>query len=701
MKLILVESPTKSRTLERFLGKEYKVLASGGHIRDLPKSKLGVDTEKNFEPNYIIPKEKKKTISSLKKEVEKAKEVILSTDPDREGEAISWHLKEALNLSSYKRVTFQEITKSAIEEALKNPGEIKKDLVDAQQARRVLDRLVGYNLSPFLWRKLFRGLSAGRVQSVALKIIVEREREIESFKPQDYWIIDALFKSFSARLSHIEGEKIEKPGITKKEIAKESEEDLKEAKYKILSIKEKEQKRNPPPPFTTSTLQQEAFRRMGYSSSFTMRVAQNLYERGLITYHRTDSLSLSNESRKKAKEVIEKEYGKEFYKERSFKAKGKTQEAHEAIRPTKPGLEEIKGKEAKLYSLIRERFLASQMKEALMKSKEVEIEGKGKKKYLLKSSGVTVSFEGFLKVYSLKFKESYLPDLKEGEDLNLKEVKLEKKETTPPARYSEASLIKILEKNGVGRPSTYAPIISTLLLRGYIEKEKRTLKPTDTALVVTDLLTEHFPSIVDLKFTAKMEDDLDEIARGEKEWTKIIDQFYKPFMENLKKKEKELKKQNILEKTDKDCEECKGKMVIKIGRYGKFLACENYPKCKNTKALEESKEIKEKCPQCKGRMIEKRGRYGTFLGCENYPQCKNTQNNNKKTEVKCPSCNKGEIIGRKNKRGNTFYGCSNYPNCKFLLNKEPVKEKCPECSSLLVKEKKGFSCSNKNCGYKK
>jgi len=649
MNLVIVESPTKKRTLQRFLGKEYKIEASIGHIRDLPKSKLGIDIEHNFQPTYIIPVKKRKVVNHLKKEVSQANEILLATDPDREGEAISWHLTQALNIGNdaspkAKRIVFHEITKQAIKNALQNPRQINMNLVDAQQARRILDRLVGYNLSPFLWKKLFHHLSAGRVQSAALHLICEREKEIENFKPEEYWTIAVELlkienknpKIVTAYLYKKDGKIIPKLGIKSKSEAEEIIKNLQKAEYKVINIEKKETKRNPLPPFTTSTLQQEAWKRFHFSSKFTMRLAQSLYEKGLTTYHRTDSLNLSDLAYALAKKYILENYGQEYIKLRKYKTKSKlAQEAHEAIRPVRLTKVSLKDKnELKLYELISQRFIASQMKEAIFDSTNVEISAG--QKYILRCNGQILKFDGFLKVYPLKIEQQILPEINKGEILKLKEIKPDQHFTQPPARYTEASLVKTLEKYGIGRPSTYAPIISVIQERNYVDKnEKKQFYPTETGRMVDNLLQKHFLKIIDIDFTAKMENELDRIAQGKEQWQTVIKNFYEPFAENLQKKYKEVKKQAIEQKTNIKCEKCGRPMVIKMGRFGKFLACSGFPECKNTKSLEEN------------------------LG-------------------NCPKCKTGRIVKRRTKKGRIFYGCSNYPKCDWsswkLENKEPTED---------------------------
>lgn len=686
MHLVLVESPTKTKTLEKFLGKDYKVLASYGHVRDLPKSKLGIDVENNFDPQYIIPTKAKKDIKHLKEALKKADKVYLATDPDREGEAISFHLLYALGIKEYERITFNEITKKAVEEAIKSPRQIDMSLVDAQQARRVLDRLVGYKLSPLLWKKITKGLSAGRVQSVALRIITDREKEIEQFKKEDYWSITAMLstegKSFPSLLKEENKKKIEKPGIKSEEEAERIKNDLEGATFIVKTIEKKEKKRNPLPPFTTSTMQQEAFKKLRFSSSFTMRVAQSLYEKGLITYHRTDSLNISTEARKEGEKYIKKNFGEEYYKERSYVTKGKTQEAHEAARPSNPNLspEEVslKKEDYKLYNLIWRRFIASLMSEAVFYSTKIEIDAKNKSDYLLSSSGSLLKFDGFTKVYPIKFEEIELPFLKEKKELKKEEIISEKHSTKPPARFTEASLIKELEKHGIGRPSTYAPTLSTIAKRNYTEKiEKKYLKPTEIGMIVSNLLLKHFPFVVDLKFTAKMEEDLDRITEGEIKWQNIIRDFYEEFAKTLEKKELEIKKEDIMqETTDEKCDKCGGDMQIKFGKFGKFIACKNFPDCKNTKPIDGEEEKNEDitCDKCGSPMVLKQSRFGKFYGCSKYPECKNIKSIEGDLDIKCPECKEGDVVKRKSKKGKIFYACSRYPECEFTSSSLPKKE---------------------------
>jgi len=591
MKLIIVESPTKARTISRFLEPGYRVVSSLGHIRDLPKAEFGVDIEHNFQPKYVIPAKARKNVNTLRKEVKKTNLVILATDPDREGEAIAYHLVQVLNLNKdkkYQRIVFHEITKPAIEKALKSPGDIDMNLVNAQQARRILDRIVGYKLSPFLWKKVSRGLSAGRVQSVAVRLVVEREREIQNFVPQEYWTIEALLEKtkhpqqtlpgsslnrFKAILVKKNGKAIPKLGIKSKEEAEKDVKNLEKVEYQVEKIEKKEVKKNPPPPFITSTLQQVAWQKFHWPARMTMRLAQQLYENGKITYHRSDSLNISDLALKKAREFIIKNYGEGYYQLRKYKTKSKTaQEAHEAIRPTYPDNKpemlssKLDKNQLKLYDLIWRRFIACQMKPAIFDATTIDIKAGN---YTLRASGQVLRFEGFLRVYPLKYEENQLPPLEVNEPLRLIKLISSQHFTQPPSRYTEATLIKELEKNGIGRPSTYAPIISIIQERNYVEKnDKKRFQPTEIGKTVNDILVKHFPEIVDIGFTAKMEKELDEIAQGKREWTDMVKSFYQPFEKNLKKKY-ELVKKNV-EKTEKICPKCGSALLLRMGKYGKF-----------------------------------------------------------------------------------------------------------------------------------
>ena len=733
-KLIIVESPTKAKTISKFLDNSFIVKSSFGHLRDLPKSKLGVDTENNFEPEYVINPKSKKQAAELKKYTKECDEIILASDEDREGEAIAWHLAQILNLEGfgngkkekpYKRIVFHEITKDAIKEALKTPREIDMSLVDAQQARRILDRLVGYKLSPLLWKKIRYGLSAGRVQSVAVRLIVEKEEEINKFNPEEYWSIEAMLQKINKRseirskLVKIDGKSIGKLGIKNQDEAEKIKQDLEKANYIIDKITKKETKKNPVPPFTTSTLQQASSNKFGYSAKQTMMISQQLYEginlgskgsSGLITYMRTDSLSLSKSSLESAENYIKNKFGNEYAEKRSFKTKSKgAQEAHEAIRPTDPELdpESIKefldDKQFKIYELIWQRMVASQMASAIVDSTTIDILADDK--YTVRANGSTIKFEGFLKVYPIKSEEIILPKLTEKEKLDLIKIISEQHFTQPPARFNEASLIKVLEELGIGRPSTYAPTISTIQDRGYIEKIEKRLHPKEIGILVNKLLVEHFPKIVDVEFTAKMEEDLDKVAENKKDWVIILKDFYNPFNKNLMEKDKEIDKKELTEeKTNEKCEKCKSPMIIKLGRFGKFMACSNYPDCKNTKQLNDKGEIEEPettneiCEKCGKPMAFKIGRYGKFLGCSGYPDCKNIKAIVKSTGVQCTECGKGEIVEKKSKAGRIFFACNQYPSCKFALWSKPTGEKCPKCGSLMVYAKNdSIACSNKEC----
>lgn len=690
-KIVIVESPTKAKTISKFLGDEYKVVSSYGHLRDLPKSEIGIDVEKNFEPRYIIPAKARKNLSALKKEIKKDDEIILATDEDREGEAIAWHLAHILKIKEEdaQRIVFHEITKSAINEALQSPRGLKMNLVNAQQARRVLDRLVGYNLSPFLWKKVMRGLSAGRVQSVAVRLIYEKEKEIEKFNPEEYWSISALLKKneeeFMASLYSKNKKRYDKLSIKNKKETDSILKDLGSAKFSVSEIKQKEVKRNPLPPFTTSTLQQAAWGKFGYSAKRTMMLAQNLYERGFITYHRTDSLSIAKDAVDKARGHI-KEMGKEYLPNtpKAYKTKSKgAQEAHEAIRPSisyisikNPEKLKLEGPQKKLFTLIWQRFLASQMNSAIFLSTTALIDTETE--YQFKANGLIKKFDGFTRIYLQKFTDSELPNLKKGDKLELKNLLNDQHFTKPPARYSEASLIKELEKNGIGRPSTYAPIISTIQTRNYVNlNENKKLAPTEIGTIVTELLLEHFEKIIDIKFTATMEKDLDDIAEGKMVWQKAVEEFYKPFEKNLEEKYKKVEKKDMTEETDMICPKCGKKLLKRMGRFGWFYACSGFPECKHTQAI---------------------------------------KNKEDDLNVHCPKCVEGEIVQKKTKKRRLFYGCNRYPDCDFALwNKPYIKNvkgtkdkkeiiRCPKCKSVLVekntKNADSIMCSNKECGYK-
>jgi len=704
MNLVIVESPIKSRTIQRFLSSDFVVKSSYGHVRDLPKKELGIDIENNFMPKYVVPISARKRLYEIKKVLPKSKKVILATDEDREGEAIAWHLTQALKIDTLKteRIVFHEITKPAIEKALQNPRGIDMNLVDAQQARRILDRLVGYKLSPFLWKKVAKGLSAGRVQSVAVRLIVEREREIENFVPQEYWtIVATLLKikdkrlkdnEFEAILIKKDNEIIPKFGIKTKEEADKIIKDLDGSQYQVANIEQKEIKRNPLPPFTTSTLQQTAWQKFHWPAKFTMQIAQQLYESGLCTYHRTDSLNLSDLSLFAAKKFIIEKYGQKYWAGylRKFKTKTKgAQEAHEAIRPTYPQntpqavSQKLEKNQAKLYDLIWRRFIACQMSQAIFDSMTVDIEAKPPLNpplkggmggissppfekggmggiYTFRTTGQTLKFDGFLKVYPIKFEEKELPPLEINEILKLIKLIPSQHFTQPPARYSEATLVKKLEELGIGRPSTYAPILSTIQERLYVKKNKeKKFVPTEMGILVNDMLVQHFPEIVDYQFTAKMEKDLDKIAAGQTKWVPVVRNFYQPFEKQLNKKYQEVEKAKTEEKTERTCPSCGGQIVIRSSRFGKFYACKNFPKCRFTEPIINS------------------------------------------TGVLCPKCFEGEIIERKTKKGKIFYSCSKWPKCDFALWDKPTGEKCPKCGSLLIlTNKERVRCSNKECDFR-
>ena len=739
MKLVIVESPTKAKTIAKFLDDNFNIESSFGHVRDLPVSKMGIDIEHDFEPKYVVPIKAKKNLKKLQALAKKSDKIILATDEDREGEAIAWHLAEALKVSpkDTDRIVFHEITKSAILEALQRPRKIDMKLVDAQQARRILDRLVGYELSPFLWKKVAKGLSAGRVQSVAVRLIIEREREIKKFKTDEYWSIIAILENhqqlpFSVRLNKINGQVIDKLEIKNQEQAAQILAELNGAEYLVANLEKKQVKKQPPKPFTTSSLQQTANRWLGFSAKQTMTVAQQLYEMGFITYLRTDSLNLADKFLGEAAEYLTANLGASYAlsSPRRFKTKAKgAQEAHEAIRPSEATrtpetvASDLNPNQNKLYKLIWQRALASQMSEAIVDATIVDVEAKNTP-YQFRANGQILKFDGYLKIYPEKSQEIELPEMKIKEKLDLVEIKKEQHFTKPPARYSDAGLVKELEKYGIGRPSTYAPTIATIVDRNYVQRdENKRLAPTDIAFVVNDLLVEHFPKIVDYQFTAKLENDLDSIADGEIEWQPIIKEFYEPFHANLETKYEIINKKDLMpeEKSNEVCDKCGAPMIIKTGRYGKFLACSAFPDCKNIKALpgadkdkngqadsKEVEELKKKykgeiCEKCGSAMVIKVGKFGPFLACSAYPKCKNLKNingGNNGTGIKCPVCGEGEIVQKRSRRG-IFYACNQYPTCKTAFWGKPTGEKCPDCDSLLVEDaKKGeVKCSNKDCGY--
>jgi DNA topoisomerase-1 len=725
-KLIVVESPAKARTIGRILGKEYRITASMGHVRDLPKGKLGIDVEHQFTPTYAIMKSKAATVKEIRELGKEATSIYLATDPDREGEAISWHLANALgwdpNSTDLQRIVFHEITKDAIQEAFKHTRPLDIDLVNAQQARRILDRLVGYELSPLLWKKVQKGLSAGRVQSVTLRQVVDREMEIQAFVPKEYWTLEAnLAKdthSFTAVLHSVEGDK-KKIQLPNEARVKEIEKDLKGANYLVASVKTKEKRRRPSPPFTTSTLQQEASRKLRFSAKRTMAVAQQLYEgialgsegsAGLITYMRTDSTSLASVAVAEARQHIKEHFGPEYLPKTSrvYKTKSKgAQEAHEAIRPTSihrtpKSLEgRLNQSQMRLYNLIWRRTLACQMADAIYDATSVDIKAPSTasdKSYIFRVTGTRSKFLGFITLYlegrddDTKEESDPLPHLTAGDLLNFLKLKSNQHFTQPPARYTEATLVKLLEEKGIGRPSTYAPILSTLVDRNYVLKEQNKLKPTALGTQVSTLLAEFFPDVMDVAFTAKMEDSLDQIARGEQPWVPMLERFYFPFKKTLDEAQVKMPRVKVEEPTDEVCDKCSSPMVIKTGRFGRFLACSTFPECRNTgqlgsnnaKAADEPTD--EICDKCGNAMVIKTGRFGKFISCSTYPKCRNTKP--MKTGVPCPRCG-GDLVERRSKgKGRIFYGCANYPTCDFLVSQRPLPEPCPECGGLMVSRRR-------------
>lgn len=711
MKLVIVESPTKARTISKYLGKEYEVRASVGHIRDLPKSnKKAIDISGGFIPHYEIVQGKEKIIQDLKNSAKKASEVLLTTDPDREGEAIAWHITQVLGLEDAKRVVVHEITKRAIEEALKNPRGIDKNLKKAQEARRVLDRLVGYELSELIWKKVRYGLSAGRVQSPALRILMEREREIRAFKPENYWVIAGEFKTNKNAVLFLACE--ERPSEEK-----EAERILSIAKggrWRVLGVEQREAVRNPRPPFTTSTLQQAASSRLSYSPARTMVVAQKLYEQGLISYMRTDSLNIGAEATRDIHEEIERGFGKEYLYPRHYTTLSKmAQEAHEAIRPTdiKRKKAGTKSDEIKLYELIWQRTMASQMAAAKVLRTKISANVEAKESIPdFSATGSVIVFPGWLRADPrARGEEVELPQVEEREVITLVNLASEKNETQPPPRYTEAGLVKELEKRGIGRPSTYAAIIKTISDRGYVEKVGRALKPTDTGEVVSDFLEKNFAEYISDSFTAEMEDDLDDIANGKKEYAATLKRFYGPFSKEIKAKGK-LEKATNLGEADPEfkCPICGSGMVIKLGRAGKFLSCKRFPECTGAltihgREIEGPKETGEICPECGGKLVEREGRYGKFISCSNYPKCKYIKKDEAEavkasTGVKCPKCEKGEMVEKRGRYG-IFYSCSNYPQCKYAIKAKPTGDVCPMCGALMMEGTKTIPerCSDKTC----
>ena len=766
MKLIIVESPSKAKTIEKYLGKEYKVEASGGHVRDLPEANFGVDIAKDFTPKYVINPSKKDTIKKLKEIKKKADFVYLATDPDREGEAISWHLAHILKMdtSELNRIEFHEITETAVKKAIEKPRQIDLKLVDAQQARRVLDRIVGYKLSPIICKRIRPKLSAGRVQSVALKLVVEREKDIRNFKPVEYWTISAYLFSegnsklvFKAQLANRDGKKFVP---STEDETNEVLNAVKASDWTVANLKKSVTKSHAPAPFTTSTMQQDAANKMSMSASITMRTAQQLYEGiniageghvALVTYIRTDSTRISQDAYESAKEYIGNKFGEEYIPEKQnfYKNKNSSQDAHEAIRPisidrTPASLSgKLDRNQSRLYKLIYERFLASQMVEAKYDSVSCEVKAD---RYGFKASGKTLLFKGFLSAYS-SYKEDVadedgenenisIPNIEKGEVLKLKDLKHEQKFTKPPARFSDASLIKLLEENGIGRPSTYATILTVLQKRQYTSKEGKYIMPTEVAFEVTDFLNEYFDSIVNTEFTAMVEAQFDKVEEGSVDWKQVMSDFYAPFNDKLLEVNKasivqteevcpkcgqfllqklgrygkyldcpneecDYKKSLEERESDEVCDKCGSKMIIKKGRYGEFLACTNYPDCSNMKSLKKVEETDEICDKCGSKMVVKTGRYGKFLACSNYPECKNIKSADKPVS-KCPMCQKNVYL-RKSKGGKIFYGCEGYPDCTFVSWDRPMDKKCPTCGEHLVEKvlKAGntVKCSSKTCDY--
>ncbi|MDD6984089.1 MAG: type I DNA topoisomerase [Eubacteriales bacterium] len=741
--LVIMESPTKASTVKSYLGSSYKVVASKGHIRDLPKSTLGIDVDNNFEAHYINIRGKGDLIKELKKEVKNADRIYLATDPDREGEAIAWHLITALAIPPEKanRVTFNSVTKAVVKEGIKHPRQIDMDIVNAQQARRILDRIVGYKLSPFLWKTVKSGLSAGRVQSVSTKIIVDRENEIRAFVPEEYWTIEAVLltkdgKKVKTKLYGLasDGNKL---SIGNEEEAKKVFDAVNGKDFAVSDIKLGKKLKNPSPPFTTSTLQQEASRKLNYQSQRTMKIAQELYEgmnlgsefggvQGLITYMRTDSMRISDEARDAAKTFITEKYGEEYYPKtpRVYKSKGNNvQDAHEAIRPSNLNLEPAAIKKAltteqyKLYKLIWDRFIASQMQSAELSTVQTDFNCEG---YIFRTSGYTVKFPGYMALYEESTDDKNtddenvkLPEMKVGDILASESVTPVQHFTEPPARYNDATLVKYLEEKGIGRPSTYATIITTIISRGYVKREGKQLVPTPLGEVTTELMCENFPDIVDCKFTAYMESQLDDIESGKTTMLDVISGFYKNFSVELEAAFKNVADRDIelpVEETDIICEHCGSRMIVKNGRFGKFAACPNYPACKNTKPLaktgeglveKKAEKTDMKCELCGADMILRTGRYGSFYACSRYPECKFTKQKVKSLGVKCPECG-SDIVTKYGKNKTVFYSCSRYPECKFSSWDMPTNEKCPKCGGMLYRKKgkNQLICKTEGCGYK-
>lgn len=752
--LIIVESPAKSKTIEKYLGKDFQVLASYGHLRDLIPKEGAVDPDNDFAMKYQIQERNQRHVQAITKALKGADTLYLATDPDREGEAISWHLleilkaKKLLKAKTVHRVVFHEITKKAVTHAIENPGEIATNLVDAQQARRALDYLVGFNLSPLLWKKIRRGLSAGRVQSPALRMIVERELEIEAFKTREYWSITAKLieakQPFKAKLTHYNGEKLSQFSIENDKTAQAAQQTLLAAangSLKVAKLEKKQRKRNPAPPFITSTLQQEAARKLGFTTKRTMMVAQQLYEgmdigggeaAGLITYMRTDSVNLAAEALENIRALISEKYGADqIPKEpRSFKTKSKNaQEAHEAIRPTlaqqtPASLKTfLSSDQFKLYDLIWKRTIACQMIHATINTVSVDLQC-GSDQHIFRATGSVIAKPGFMAVYlegqddnkEGDDKETFLPPMKEGQSIPLEDIVTNQHFTEPPPRYSEASLVKSLEEHGIGRPSTYASIISTLQNREYVTLEKKRFYPTDVGRIVIKFLTEHFTKYVDYNFTANLEDDLDAVSRGEKSWVPLMHDFWKPFTALIHDKEESVQRKDVTQEAiDEKCPECGKQLSIRLGRNGRFIGCTDYPTCSYTRNLnDDGTQANEpeivpdrKCPSCESDLVIKTGKYGKFIGCSAYPKCKHIEPLEKPldTGVECPKCKTGSILKRKSRYGKIFYSCSDYPKCDYALWNVPVNEPCPACDwpilTLKTTKRRGPEkvCPQKDCKY--
>ncbi|MFC2166104.1 type I DNA topoisomerase [Acidobacteriota bacterium] len=726
--LVIVESPAKARTVNRYLGPDFLVSASMGHVRDLPKSKLGVDVENDFEPDYTVIPEREELVSKLQKTAEKCESVFLAADPDREGEAICWHLAALLadsNVSIF-RVLFHEITKKGVTDAFKNVGKLDQGKIKAQQTRRILDRLVGYRISPLLWKKIGRGLSAGRVQSIALRLICEREKEIKDFVAEEFWTIIATLEAsvppvFQANLVKVDDEKIKiKDGKTAEDLAT----DVKKHSFILKNIEISEKKRNPNPPYITSTLQQDGFRLLRYPVRKTMSIAQRLYEGleigekglvGLITYMRTDSVRVSEDALKEAREHIAQSYAKEYLqpKAKIYKNKRKAQDAHEAIRPTSFDLTPemakpfLKDDELKVYTLIWNRFIASQMSPALIEETEFDIRAS---KYQFRAKGEVMKFDGFLTLYPQQKKDqNLLPKVQPEEELALHELETKQNFTQPPSRYTEGSLVKELEARGIGRPSTYAPIIATIQGREYVLKDKGRFIPTEVGLFVSDYLIENFPDLMEFKFTARLEEELDRISEGETKWKDYLSSYNSLLSKDL---DEAMKAEGIRAKggipLEEVCPECGKTLVIKEGRFGRFKACSGYPDCqyKQSMTKKEVKPLEENCPQCGSQLVMRHGKYGSFAACSDYPRCKYIKKETQDTGIACPTGCGGTLLKKKTKRGKFFHGCSNFPKCKYATWDEPVAKPCPVCGRDFVlrkntmKEKPTLYCSDEKCTYK-